>query len=90
MITGSNNSQPWEFHQGTRNHKKLLRFEKQPNKNSVTEKIKNSSDRFNSRLDTAEGRLVNNKTHQKKKHEEGSLAQQGGKFKENKEIQRKQ
>lgn len=86
MITGSNNSQPWEFNQGTRNHKKWLRFEKQPNKNSITEKINKSFDRFNSRLDTAEGRLVNNKIHQEKKHQEGSLAQQGGKCKENKEI----
>lgn len=86
MITGSSNSQPWEFHQGTRNHKKLLRFEKQPNKNSVTEKIKNSSHKFNNRLDTAERRLVNNEIHQKRKHQEGSLAQQGGKCNENKEI----
>lgn len=54
MITGSSNSQPWEFHQETETIKNYLDLKNNQIKNSVTEKIKNSSHKFNNRLDTAE------------------------------------
>lgn len=52
----------WDFPKGTRHYKKWHnRFEKESNKNARTEKIKDSIDRFNSRLNKAEERLVNYK-----------------------------
>lgn len=43
-------------------------------------------DGFNNRLDTLEGRLVWTIKFVRKKHQEGSLARQGGKCEESKET----